>query len=127
MQKDVFTIVVFPGSTGSPKKIQLPKKIAKTALYSALVFVVALIGAGVYSANEYINILDGQKELAALRHEAKIQKIQIERFGEKVRNFETEMSRLERFEKKLRIITALENSTNSGDKNWGVGAPRALR
>ena len=126
MQKDVFTIVVFPSSAGSPKKIQLPKKVAKIVLYSALVLAVALVGAGVYSTNEYLKLLDDQKELASLRHEGKIQKIQIERFGEKVRNFETEMSRLERFEKKLRIITALENSANSGDKNWGVGGPYGL-
>lgn len=126
MQKDVFTVVVFPGAAGSPKKIQLPKKWAKIALYSALVLTLTLVGTGVYFSNEYFNLLDDQKELAALRREGKIQKVQIERFGEKVRNFETEMSRLERFEKKLRIITALENSTNAGDKNWGVGGPYGL-
>lgn len=126
MQKDVFTVVVFPGAAGSPKKIQLPKKWAKIALYSALVFTLTLVGTGVYFSNEYFNLLDDQKELAALRREGTIQKVQIERFGEKVRNFETEMSRLERFEKKLRIITALENSTNAGDKNWSVGGPYGL-
>ena len=126
MQKDVFTVVVFPGAAGSPRKIQLPKKWAKIVLYSVLVFALTLVGTGVYFTNEYLNFLDDQKELAALRHEGKIQKIQIERFGEKVRSFETEMSRLERFEKKLRIITALGNSANSEDKNWSVGGPYGL-
>ena len=41
-------------------------------------------------------------------------------------NFETEMARLERFEKKLRVITALENSPKSVEKNWGVGGPFGL-
>ena len=36
------------------------------------------------------------------------------------------MSRLERFEKKLRVITALENSPKSIEKNWGVGGPYGL-
>ena len=118
--------MVFPGAAGSPRKIQLPKKWAKIVLYSVLVFALTLVGTVVYFTNEYLNFIDDQKELAALRHEGKIQKIQIERFGEKVRSFETEMSRLERFEKKLRIITALGNSANSEDKNWSVGGPYGL-
>ena len=32
-----------------------------------------------------------------------------------------------RFEKKLRVITALENSPKSVEKNWGVGGPYGLR
>ena len=58
--------------------------------------------------------------------ESKIRKIQVEKFAQQVKNFETEMVRLERFEKKLRVITALENSPRSIEKNWGVGGPYGL-
>ena len=65
-------------------------------------------------------------ELAKLRKESKIRKIQVEKFSHQVKNFETEMARLERFEKKLRVITALENSPKAVEKNWGVGGPFGL-
>ena len=56
MQKDVFTIVVFPGSTGSPKRIQLPKKIVKIFLISALSLVVLLGGSFFYFTTDYMQM-----------------------------------------------------------------------
>lgn len=126
MQKDVYTFVVFPGSAGSPKKVQLSKKIVKVALISFLVLSVGFLGGSAYFTQKYLGYQKDQQELASLRREGKIQKIQIDKFGKRVRTFETEMSRLERFEKKLRIITALEKSPTSQDGNWGVGGPYGL-
>jgi len=126
VQKDFVTIVVFPGSTGSPKKIQLSKRLVKGVLFSVLVFTLGLLGSTFFLSQQYLKYLESESELAALRRESKIQKIQIEKFGHQVRNFETEMARLERFEKKLRIITSQENSSPDADKNWGVGGPYGL-
>ena len=126
MQKDAYTIVVFPGSTGSPKRIQLSKKSAKVALISLLVLCVTFGGAGIYFINQYLNYMDGQVELASLKRQEKIQKTQIDKFSKQVRSFETEMSRLESFEKKLRIITSFENSPKNNQGHMGVGGPYGL-
>jgi murein DD-endopeptidase MepM/ murein hydrolase activator NlpD len=67
-----------------------------------------------------------ENELVKLRRDSKIRKIQVAKFEQQVKNFETQMARLERFEKKLRVITALENSPKSVEKNWGVGGPYGL-
>ena len=126
MQKDTYTIVVFPGSTGSPKRIQLSKKSAKVALISLLVVFLSFGGAGIYFVNQYLNYQDGQVELASLKRQEKIQKTQIDKFSKQVRSFETEMSRLESFEKKLRIITSFENSPKGNQGHMGVGGPYGL-
>ncbi len=126
MQKDAYTIVVFPGSTGSPKRIQLSKNSAKVALISLVVLSLCFGGAGIYSINQYFNYQNGQVELASLKRQEKIQKTQIDKFGKQVRSFETEMARLESFEKKLRIITSFENSPKGNQGHLGVGGPYGL-
>ena len=71
-------------------------------------------------------VQSSETELVKLRRDSKIRKIQVAKFVQQVKNFETQMARLERFEKKLRVITALENSPKSVEKNWGVGGPYGL-
>jgi len=126
VQKDVYTIVVFPGSTASPKRIQLSKKFAKVALISLLVLSVFLGGTGIFLVYEYVNYRDDKVALASLKRQEKIRKTQMDKFSQEIRSFETEMSRLESFEKKLRIITAFENSPNGKQENLGVGGPYGL-
>jgi murein DD-endopeptidase MepM/ murein hydrolase activator NlpD len=126
VQKDQFTIVVFPWTSSSPKKICLPKKFAKIGFIVTGVLFVVFFGSSVYFVQQYLQLKGNETELAKLRKESKIRKIQVEKFSHQVKNFETEMVRLERFEKKLRVITALENSPKSVEKNWGVGGPYGL-
>jgi murein DD-endopeptidase MepM/ murein hydrolase activator NlpD len=126
VQKDEFTIVVFPGTLSSPKKVCLPKKLAKLGFIVTGVLFVTFLGSSVYFVQQYLQLQGNETELAKLRKESKIRKIQVEKFSHQVKNFETEMARLERFEKKLRVITALENSPKSVEKNWGVGGPYGL-
>ena len=126
MQKDVYTIVVFPGSTGSPIRVQLSKKFGKVALISLLVAVLGLGGAGIFFVKQYLDYRNDQVVLASLKRQEKIQKTQIDKFSKQVRSFETEMARLESFEKKLRMITAFENSPKGKQENLGVGGPYGL-
>jgi murein DD-endopeptidase MepM/ murein hydrolase activator NlpD len=126
LQKDEFTIVVFPGTLSSPKKFCLPKKFAKLGFIFTAVLFVAFCGFSVYFVQQHLQLQGNETELAKLRKESKIRKIQVEKFSHQVKNFETEIARLERFEKKLRVITALENSPKSVEKNWGVGGPYGL-
>ncbi len=126
VEKEVYTIVVFPESTGAPKRFKVSKKLAKWALCSALVFVLGFGGTFVYFTKEFFQYRQDKTELAELKRDGKIQKVQLEKFSQRVRTFENEMSRLENFEKKLRIITALEPSSTNPEEKFGVGGPHGL-
>jgi len=124
--KDEVTIVIFPGSLSAPKKLRLPKRLVKFSILVSFVVLIGFLGSSFYFIQQYLKLQGSEAELVKLRHESKIRKIQVEKFTQQVKNFETEMVRLERFEKKLRVITALENSPRSIEKNWGVGGPYGL-
>ena len=126
MGKDEVTIVIFPGSLSIPKKLRLPKRLVKFSILVSFVVLIGFLGSSFYFIQQYLKLQGSEAELVKLRHESKIRKIQVEKFAQQVKNFETEMVRLERFEKKLRVITALENSPRSIEKNWGVGGPYGL-
>jgi murein DD-endopeptidase MepM/ murein hydrolase activator NlpD len=124
--KDEFTIVVFPGSLSTPKKFRLPQRFVKFGVLMSLVVLIGFLGSSFYFVQQYLHLQISETELVKLQREARIRKIQVEEFAQQVKKFETEMVRLERFEKKLRIITALENSPRSIEKSWGVGGPYGL-
>ena len=126
MGKDEFTIVFFPGSLSAPRKLHLPKRFVKFGILVSFVVLIGVLGSSFYFVQQYSKLQVSETELVKLRRDAKIRKIQVEKFAQQVKNFETEMVRLERFEKKLRVITALENSPRSIEKNWGVGGPYGL-
>ena len=126
MGKDEVTIVIFPGSLSAPKKLRLPKRLVKFSILVSFVVLIGFLGSSFYFIQQYLKLQGSEAELVKLRRESKIRKIQVEKFTQQVKNFETEMVRLERFEKKLRVITALENSPRSIEKNWGVGGPYGL-
>jgi len=95
----------------------------KISILVSFVVLIGVLGSSFYFIQQYLKLQGSETELVKLRRESKIRKIQVEKFAQQVKNFETEMVRLERFEKKLRVITALENSPRSIEKNWGVGGP----
>jgi murein DD-endopeptidase MepM/ murein hydrolase activator NlpD len=126
VDKDAVTIVLFPGTSGAPKKLRLPKRVVKFSFLVSIVVLIGFIGSIFYFTQQYLRLQSSETELVKLRRDSKIRKIQVEKFSQQVKNFETEMARLERFEKKLRVITALEHSSKSVEKSWGVGGPYGL-
>ena len=126
MGKDEVTIVLFPGTSGAPKKLRLRKYIVKIGVLVSFFVLTGFLWSTYYFTKQYLRLQGSESELVKLRRDSKIRKIQVEKFAQQVKNFETEMARLERFEKKLRVITALENSPKSVEKNWGVGGPYGL-
>jgi murein DD-endopeptidase MepM/ murein hydrolase activator NlpD len=106
--------------------LRLPKRLVKFSILVSFVVLIGFLGSSFYFIQQYLKLQDSETELVKLRRESKIRKIRVEKFAQQVKNFETEMVRLERFEKKLRVITALENSPRSIEKNWGVGGPYGL-
>lgn len=127
MGKDEVTIVLFPGTLRTPKKISLPQRVVKFGVLVSFVVLIGFLGSVFYFSQQYLSLQGSENELVELRRHSKIRKIQVAKFAQQVKNFETQMARLERFEKKLRVITALENSPKSVEKNWGVGGPYGLR
>jgi murein DD-endopeptidase MepM/ murein hydrolase activator NlpD len=75
----------------------------------------------IYFSQKYYYLASDEVELTELRRESKIRKIQAEKIALQLKSFESDMARLGRFEEKLRVITALEDSPQSSAKNWGVG------
>ena len=126
MGKDEVTIVLFPGKLRAPKKIHLPQRVVKFGALVSFVVLIGFLGSVFYFSQQYLSLQGSENELVELRRDSKIRKIQVAKFAQQVKNFETQMARLERFEKKLRVITALENSPKSVEKNWGVGGPYGL-
>jgi len=118
--------MLFPSDTGTPKKIRLPKNLVKTALTISAVLFVSVAGSSVYFVKKYIQLTADQVETAELKRESKIHKIQVDKLGQQVKEFSTEMSRLERFANKLRVITDLGDSPAPVEKDWGVGGPYGL-
>ena len=126
MGKDEVTIVLFPGTLRAPKKISLPQRVVKFGVLVSFVVLIGFLGSVLYFSQQYLSLQGSENEWVKLRRDSKIRKIQVAKFAQQVKNFETQMARLERFEKKLRVITALENSPKSVEKNWGVGGPYGL-
>ena len=126
MKKNDLTLMLFPSDTGAPKKIRLPKKLVKTVLAVSVVILVSVVGSSVYFVKKYIQLTNEQVECAELKRESKIHRIQVDKLGQQVKEFSTEMSRLERFSNKLRVITDLGDSPTPAEKDWGVGGPYGL-
>ncbi len=118
--------MLFPGDTGSPKKIRLPKNFFRVAVVISTVLFISVIGSSIYFAKKYVQLIDDKVEIAELKRESKIHKIQVEKLGLQVKEFSTEMSRLERFANKLRVITDLGDSPAPKEKDWGMGGPYGL-
>jgi len=126
VRKKYYTLVIFPGTTGTPKEFRISKWLVFGSLLTCLTLFLVLTGASYYFSHQFYQ-LQGQKvELTALKRGEKIKKVQLEKISQQLKNFEMELARLERFEKKLRVITASENSPHAVEKNWGVGGPYGL-
>ena len=126
MKKENVTLMIFPSSSGSPKKISFPKHFVRFGLIVLLVLLVGFVGSSVYFTKKYISLVDDRAEVTELRRQSKIHKIQVDKLGKQVKEFSTEMSRLERFANKLRVITDIGDSPVPGEKDWGVGGPYGL-
>lgn len=126
MKKEDITLMIFPGTSGSPKKISVSKRFVRLGIILSLVVILGVTGSSIYFTKQYIQLVDERAEVSELRRESKIHKIQVDKLGQQVKEFSTEMSRLERFANKLRVITDIGESPAPVEKDWGVGGPYGL-
>jgi murein DD-endopeptidase MepM/ murein hydrolase activator NlpD len=126
VKKENITLMIFPGTSGSPKKINVPRRFVRLGIILSLVLFIGVTGSSIYFTKQYIQLVDERAEVTELRRESKIHKIQVDKLGQQVKEFSTEMSRLERFANKLRVITDIGESPAPVEKDWGVGGPYGL-
>ena len=121
-----YSVVFFPGTTASPKRFRISRRWFRIYGYSSLAILLGVVSSFVYFSQKYYYLANDEIELTELRRESKIRKVQAEKIATQVKNLESDMARLGRFEKKLRVITALEDSPQNSAKNWGVGGSYGL-
>ena len=126
MDKEDYSVVFFPGATASPKRFRISRRWFRVYGYSSLAILLGVVSSFVYFSQKYYYLANDEIELTELRRESKIRKVQAEKIATQMKNLESEMARLGRFEKKLRVITALEDSPQNSEKNWGVGGSYGL-
>lgn len=112
-----------PQMTSTQQKAPFYNRFARVVLLILLAVTVALSGYSFYFINQYMHLNDDQTELTELRQKLKIKKIQSDRFSRQVNNFKGDISRIERIQKKLRGIVALENSPKFFGNSGGMGGP----
>ncbi len=101
---------------GRFRQLSMPKQIVKG--FFVLLGIVFIIS--VFLFYRHIQLSKEVIELEGLRKETREQRLQIRQFVKKVKDFEQQITRLDRFDRKLRVITALEGSGASEPK-WGMG------
>ena len=126
MNKEDYSIVFFPGTAASPKRFRISRRWFRIYGYSALVILLGVVSTFIYFSQKYYYLANDEIELTELRRESKIRKVQAEKIATQMKNLESEMARLGRFEKKLRVITALEDSPQNSAKSFGVGGAYGL-
>ena len=106
---------------GRMRRFSVPKNVVKIGLGLASVGLLFFlyVSYAMFQVNIHMDEVDRLRELSM------IQKQELQRFALKVDEFQNKLSRLEKFDKKLRIITALENGTQMAGKNdaFGIGGP----
>lgn len=116
-----YTFIFVPDVTGKFIRFSTPKVVVKGALAALAAFVVVFT---VFSVT-IIKKNEDLRELKELRSSTAAQKVEIQQFNQKIKMVETQLSRLEKFDRKLRVITALEKQ-NPASADFGLGGPNAL-
>ncbi|MBW2545276.1 MAG: M23 family metallopeptidase [Deltaproteobacteria bacterium] len=118
MGNKYYTILAIPQGKGPIKKLKI-----STALLSfvSIAMITALLSICYLSYN-YVETRDKIKKLATLEQKTLFQKNQLNFLESKVGDFEKKMMDLAQFDKKIRIMTNLDNK-HSGSLLLGVGGP----
>jgi len=125
MSNNYYNLMIFSDTSGKPYRFQIRKKIVK-ALFSILFISTAAFSiASYYFFHRYVNISAEVVELDTLREENQFQQVQLHKFSKRIQEFESQMVRLEKFDRKLRVITALDIPENKKD-GLGMGGSQSF-
>lgn len=118
MENKYYTLLVIPQRKGSIKKLGI-----STAFLTVIfVAISTLLLSFCYLSYSYIDARDKMGELARLEQVTSLQKDRLDYLASKVDDFEKRMISLAQFDKKIRIMTNLDNNQNTSQL-LGVGGP----
>jgi len=116
---DKYTIILMADLAGKMMRFSVPRNLIKLVIS---LFVVGLSIFG-YFSYRMISVDLSMGELAELRDLSIQQKREIQKFALRVKSFQKQIARLDKFDKKLRIITALDSTVVEGQNKFGAGGP----
>ncbi|MDO9529471.1 MAG: M23 family metallopeptidase [Syntrophales bacterium] len=118
MAENDYTLLIIPRKKSSVKKVNISGFFVKFISF----LVIAVFLSAAYFSYDYIMIKRKEGELAGLKRLTMVQREQIDLLVGKIDEFDRKMADLQRFDKKIRIMTNLERGTDN-DQILGVGGP----
>ncbi|MBW2630414.1 MAG: peptidoglycan DD-metalloendopeptidase family protein [Deltaproteobacteria bacterium] len=113
-----YTFLAIPQGKGSIKKLG----VSAAFLSFISVAIITVLLSLCYLSYNYIDTRDKVKELARLEQVTSLQRDRLDFLASKVDDFEKKMMNLAQFDKKIRIMTNLDNNRNNSQL-LGVGGP----
>ncbi len=114
-----YTFLAIPQGKGSIKKV----KISSAFLSFISIAIITVLLSLCYLSYNYIDTRGKIKELARLEQVTSFQQENIDFLASKVDDFEKEMINLAQLDKKIRIMTNLDNNDKNNNQLLGVGGP----
>jgi len=117
LKKGFFTIFVLPSDSSKARKYRISIRLFRAARVSLVV----LFLLGSYLVVDYSSVRFKISELNRFRQENTSQKIELQSFSARINELEDRLSRLNVFDKKLRIMANLEDPASSKGGLMGMG------
>ncbi|MBW2600089.1 MAG: hypothetical protein JRC60_08480, partial [Deltaproteobacteria bacterium] len=118
MGNKYYTILAIPQGKGSIKKLKISTTLLSFISVTAIVALLSIC----YLSYNYIDTRGKVKELVRLEQVTSLQRDHLDFLASKVDDFEKKMMNLAQFDKKIRIMTNLDNDHNNSQL-LGVGGP----
>ena len=121
MMKKCYTVLLFNEILDKPVRFRLPLPFFKYLIIFGFLSSFLFIGFTSYFVYLYNIASKEAREVNALRAENRSQKLDIQKFVNQVNGFEKEIQRVERLDKKLRLISAVDKSEEAKANMLGMG------
>lgn len=124
MEKKYYTIFFLSNGASKTRQLRIPVRFIKPILGIGAVFIFL----SAFVVYDYAKLKYNLNELYRLRGENTAQKIELQNFSSKIRGLESRITRLNIFDKKLRIIANIDAPDDAADQQeqvmgMGGGAP----
>ena len=119
MSRDTLTVIILPGGAGRPRTLTIRRKRLKLAAIVAL----ACLGGLVAMTISYSNLRRQVAELSYLQAETTSQRMQLASLAEELKGLKDQFQRLQKLDRKLRLLASLEPSSESSKPLLGLGGP----
>jgi len=102
--EDVVTLMIVPGVAGSIRRFHVPRVWIRRAMFAGVAAAVSLLVLSV----DYVRVRVSLAELERLRRETTAQRQELHAYAEQMETISTKLTKIDGFERKLRVITNLD-------------------